>query len=149
MSLRYSKMLRAMSGLLVLGSSGLALFACTTTTGAYTYGTETDFCTALAQAKCQPAIVGSCYGSGSTTAPPAADTEACIKAASAETTCNPLALPYHPELADICVASTQKVYALGAVTRPDQDQLDLDCLPVFNKGLPEGARCSLDKIGRA
>jgi hypothetical protein len=123
---------------LVLGGAALA-GGCG---GGYDLTSIVGFCQAQAAADCSIAIVGACYGSSDQTI--STDTDSCIAARSQISKCNPSGLPYHPEFADACVAQHQAVFANSQIDGATYATLRDACLPVFNKGNPQGSGCSDD-----
>src|SRR5512139_2964862 len=70
----------------------------------YPYPTEESFCAQVAESECNDAVVKACYGSDQSTL--LEDRASCAAARTAG--CNPLGLPYHPELAQECVIARQE-----------------------------------------
>jgi hypothetical protein len=105
----------------------------------YLYPAESDFCSALAKAECNKAVAKACYGSDDSTL--AEDQANC--AASRQLRCNPEGLPYHPELAEGCLAARRDGLADAVWTHVELDAVETACLPVFSKEGPDGAVCSV------
>lgn len=104
--------------------------------------TIAGFCQAVATADCSQAIVTACYGSSDQTL--SVDTGNCVAARSQITKCNPTGLPYHPELADACVAAHQSAFSSAQIDGMTYASVTTACLPVFNRGRSVGSACSAD-----
>jgi hypothetical protein len=109
----------------------------TDTTPELAYPTESSFCTALASAECNDAVVQACYGSDETTLED--DRARCSTAREAQ--CNPKKLPYHPEQAEPCLDAREAGLADAVWTHAELDAVDAACSPVFSKAGPDGAVC--------
>lgn len=106
----------------------------------YPYPDEASFCAALGEAECGDLVVKACYGSDQSTL--AEDRAACQAARAGR--CNPLGLPYHPDLAEDCVTTRQQALLDAVWTKDEIAAVEAACLPVFSKEGPEGASCTAD-----
>jgi hypothetical protein len=104
--------------------------------------TLSNFCQALAQADCSPAVVTACYGAGDTTID--VDTQSCITTRSAPEQCNPGGLPYHADQAQACIDAHTAAYANSQLAASDLQNVEQACLPVFNKSGQAGGVCTQD-----
>lgn len=106
----------------------------------YLYPDEAGFCAALGEAECSDLAVKACYGSDQSTL--AEDRAACQAARSSR--CNPLGLPYHPELAEDCITTRQQALEDAVWTKAEIAAVEAACAPVFSKEGPDGASCTAD-----
>jgi hypothetical protein len=108
-----------------------------------TFGDESSFCEALAQADCSEQAVNACYLPTASTF--ATDTDACVAYRASYDQCNPKNLPYHPEGAAGCIAAHQNLYGSAPSLNPGLlAAAQQACAAVFNNGGETSSPCTAD-----